>query len=202
MARELEPYGPGTARFSPCATWRYELDRDLRACPFDRTRQGILLAIGLNPSTANSQKDDPTVHKESGWAVAWGYAFYVKLNAYAFRATLPKDMFAAKKRGVDIVGPENDAALIAAIARVRHEGGRVLAGWGRHADADRQRAIARLLTDVEVVCVEVNENGSPAHPLYKNLSKLGPWTCPPPAPPKPPKPRRVRTSKNSTYATA
>lgn len=199
MARELEPYGPGTARFSACGLWRYELDRDLRACLFEQPRKGILLGIGLNPSTANSEKDDPTVHKESGWALAWGYALYVKLNAYAYRATLPRDMFAARKRGIDIVGPENDAALIAAIARVRREGGRVLAGWGRHIDDERQRAIAAMLTDIEVVCVEVNENGSPAHPLYKNLSKLGPWTCPPAVPPKP---RRIRTSKNSTYATA
>lgn len=178
MARSLKPYGPGTARFSPCTTWRYELTRDLSGCPHTAPRKGVLLSIGLNPSTATDDDDDPTIHKESGLAVTWGYATYLKGNAYGYRATLPKDMFAARKRGIDIIGPDNDDALRAAVAQVRRKGGRVLAAWGLHVDAERQRAIAALLTGVEVVCVAVNKNGSPSHPLYKSTKRLRPWTCP------------------------
>ena len=57
MARSLRPYGPGTARFSTCETWRYELTRDLSAQPFKRKRSGVLLSIGLNPSTATCDDD-------------------------------------------------------------------------------------------------------------------------------------------------
>lgn len=173
MARSLKPYGPGTATFSPCATWRYTLSRDLSSY----AGRGILLAIGLNPSTATGDDDDPTVHKESKWAIDWGYREYWKTNAYGFRATEPEDMFAAQARGIDIVGPDNDIAIKRLIRRVRREGGRVLAGWGRHIDDERQRALARLLADIDVVCCAVNKNGSPAHPLYKKPAIL-PWVCP------------------------
>lgn len=181
MARSLKPLGPGTARFSPCQTWRYELTRDLASYP--RTTnlppRGVLLSIGLNPSTATGDDDDPTIHKESFFAIDWGYAFYLKTNVFAFRATLPTDMFAARARGIDIVGPDNDDAIRAAVARVRREGGRVLAAWGKHIDGERQRAVARLLVGVEVVCVAINKDGTPSHPLYKKSDNLRAWTCPP-----------------------
>lgn len=178
MARSLRPYGPGTARFSSCATWRYELTRDLSAQPFKRKRSGVLLSIGLNPSTATCDDDDPTVHKESGLALAWGYAQYIKTNAYGFRAMEPEHMFAARDRGIDIVGPDNDAAILAALAVVAREGGRVLAAWGQNIDDARQRAVAALLNGVCVLCVAINKNGSPGHPLYRRVDRLLRWTCP------------------------
>ena len=175
MARSLKPYGPGTATFSVCKTWRYTLSRDLTSYP--RASKRILFAIGLNPSSATDDDDDPTIHKESKWAIDWGYGEYWKANAYGFRATEPKDMFAARDRGIDIVGPDNDRMIKRLLVRLRREGGLVLAGWGRHIDSDRQRQLAALLTDVEVVCCAVNKNGSPAHPLYKKPTTL-PWVCP------------------------
>lgn len=181
MPRSLRPLGPGTARFSLCGTWRYELTRDLSGYPRpveESPPKGVLLSIGLNPSTATGDDDDPTIHKESFFTINWGYAIYVKANAYGYRATVPADMFAARDRGIDIVGPDNDAAISATVDRVRREGGRVLAAWGQNIDLARQRAVAQLLTGVEVVCVAVNKNGSPAHPLYKSANKLLPWTCP------------------------
>lgn len=183
MARSLKPYGPGTASFSPCLIYRYALTRDLSNCPHPTPRGGILLSVGLNPSTATDDDDDPTIHKESGFALAWGQALYLKVNAYGYRAMEPDDMFEARNQGVDIVGPDNDAAIRDAVARVRTEGGRVLAAWGQHVEPERQLAVAALLQGVEVVCVAINKNGSPAHPLYKKRAAK-PWTCPPLPPPK------------------
>ena len=117
------------------------------------------------------------VQKWAKWAIDWGFREYWKANAYAFRATEPDDMFAARDRGIDIVGPGNDIAIRTLVDRVRREGGRVLAGWGQHIDSERQRRIASLLQGVEVVCCAVNKNGTPAHPLYKKPATL-PWTCP------------------------
>lgn len=181
MPRSLKPLGPGTARFSLCGTWRYDLTRDLSNYPRPVEKsppKGVLLSVGLNPSTATGEDDDPTIHKESFLTIAWGYAIYVKVNAYGFRATLPTDMFAARDQGVDIVGPDNDAAISAAVDRVRSGGGRVLAAWGQNIEPARQRAVAQLLAGVEVVCVAINKDGSAAHPLYKKSDNLRPWTCP------------------------
>lgn len=178
MSRSLRPYGPGTARFSPCGTWRYELTRDLSSYPGPTRRAGVLLSVGLNPSTATGEDDDPTIHKESGFAIAWGYALYLKANAYGYRATEPDDMFEARDRGVDIVGPDNNRTICDAVDRVRRESGRVLAAWGQNIDPVRQREIAGLLKEVEVVCVAVNKDGSPSHPLYKSGDHLRPWSCP------------------------
>jgi len=181
MGRSLKPYGPGNATFSRCKTWRYTLSRDLSCWPSSASqppeRTGILLAIGLNPSTATGDDDDPTIHKESGWAIDWGYREYWKANAYAYRATEPRDMFAARARGVDIVGPQNDFYIRKLVERARREGGRVLAGWGAHIEPERQRALAALLKGIEVVCCAVNKDGSPAHPLYKKPATLS-WVCP------------------------
>jgi hypothetical protein len=183
MGRSLKPLGPGTATFSPCEKWRYELTRDLTNYPRPvemHPPRGVLLSIGLNPSTATCDDDDPTIHKESLYTIMWGYAIYIKANAYGYRATVPADMFAARDRGgIDIVGPGNDAAIRAAVARVRREGGRVLAAWGGNIEPDRQRAVARLLANVEVVCVRRNNDGTPMHPLYaRNAVVPVLWTCP------------------------
>lgn len=179
MARSLKPYGPGTAAFSPCGTWRWALSRDLSGWPHPvgTYPRGILLAIGLNPSSATSDDDDPTVHKESKWAIDWRYREYWKVNAYGFCATEPDDMFAAQDRGIDIVGMHNDRMIKKLVGRVQLHGGQVLAGWGRHIEPVRQRVLAALLADVEVVCVAVNKDGSPTHPLYKKPARL-PWVCP------------------------
>jgi hypothetical protein len=180
MARSLKPLGPGTARFSACGTWRYELTRDLtESCYAPKRGSGVLVSIGLNPSTATGDDDDPTVHKESFYTIAWGYARFIKANAYAFRATKPVNMFAARDRGIDIVGPGNDAAILAAVDLVRQQGGRVLVAWGRHIEPERQRAIARLLGPVPAYCIKPNKDGTPFHTCYsRNDAVPVRWSCP------------------------
>lgn len=187
MGRSLKPYGPGTAAFSPCKTWRYGLSRDLsayRGSPVlgegDKKPRGALLSIGLNPSTATCDDDDPTIHKESLYAILWGYATYWKANAYGYRATKPPHMFAARERGIDIVGPANDATIVSYVERIRRDGGRVLVAWGGNIELERQRAVAKLLTDVEVVCIKVNQDKfkTPFHPLYARRDAIPiPWSC-------------------------
>jgi hypothetical protein len=50
--------------------------------------------IGLNPSTADETTDDPTVRRCVGFAKRWGYDRMVMLNAFAYRATDPKALYA------------------------------------------------------------------------------------------------------------
>ena len=162
----------GTASFSRCGTWRYTLTRDLGG-----TRP--LVVIGLNPSTADARRDDPTVRREIAFARRWGFGRLIKLNAYAFRATDPRVMFAAAARGVDIVGPRNDAAIADAIADAREADGLVIVAWGRHARPERVATLVALLAGTRVRCLRYNLDGSPTHPLYMPANaRLRPWPRP------------------------
>jgi hypothetical protein len=175
MTRDLKTLGPGTARFSLCTIYRYELTRELR---FQRPP---LVAIGLNPSTARADVDDPTIRKESGFAKRWGFGRLIKVNAYGYRATDPDAMFAAQARGTDIVGPENDAVIAEAIVTAQRERGSIFVGWGKNIEPARQRAVAKLFAscDLYVYCIKSNLNGTPKHPLYtRNDSQSIRWTCP------------------------
>lgn len=152
---------PNTARMSPCGAYRYRLTRELGG---DRP----LVICGLNPSTATADVDDPTIRKEMGFAKLWQCGRLVKVNAYAYRATDPKDMKRAAKAGVDVNGPDNDEAIRQSIGLAKLTNGVLLVAWGNNIEPDRQRDIARLIRfgGVEALCLGMNKNGTPVHPLY------------------------------------
>lgn len=155
----------GTANFSDCGTWRYSLTRRWGwAVP------GVV--IGANPSSATAEVDDPTIRLETGiLRDRFRLGYYIKVNAYAFRATEPKDMWAAEKHGVDIVGPRNDAAIISAIAEAKERHGLVICAWGSIVKPERARQIWKLAAAmrVDLYAFGINPSGTPWHPLYKKL---------------------------------
>lgn len=133
--------------------------------------------IGMNPSTANATDNDPTVHKEIHFVKSWGFGGLLKLNAYGFKATKPADMWAARARGIDIIGRENTADyLIGYITEFKVE--KVVACWGR-LKTDRGWLLAedlRAIGDLKLDCFKKNSDGSPAHPLYLPYGLLPePW---------------------------
>jgi hypothetical protein len=81
----------GGAAFSPCETWRYGLWRyegDLLT-PGERS----CLFVMLNPSTADDRVDDPTIRRCRNFAKGWGYSYTLIANVFAYRATVPADLF-------------------------------------------------------------------------------------------------------------
>lgn len=92
------------AIFSPDRIYRYRLWR------FWDKRHGIVLFVGLNPSTADENFNDPTVRRCIGFARDWGYGGMYMGNIFAFRNTYPETL---KICGVDPIGQENDAHLLA-----------------------------------------------------------------------------------------
>ena len=110
------------AVISECGRYRYSLLREWNA---GRPRLCIVM---LNPSTADANKDDPTIRRCIGFARRDGYGSIVVVNVAAFRATKPKDMLMA----ADPVGPENDAALW--FGAMQSEA--VLVAWGTKAPAN------------------------------------------------------------------
>jgi len=158
------PFHSDTKReaiFSDCQTYRYSLLREWSAT------QSKVLFIGLNPSTADATKDDPTIRRCIGFAKAWGFGGVYMGNLFAFRSTDPRGLWSAS----DPVGPDNDAALLA----LTHKVGLVVAAWGNHgAFMDRASHVRMLCGPLSVL--KINRSGQPAHPLYltKNLSPR-PW---------------------------
>lgn len=138
-----------SARFSPCRTWRYTLERVWGSGE-------AAVFIGLNPSTADETEDDPTIRRCIGFAQSWGYDRLIMCNLYAYRSTDPKGLLATP----DPVGPENDVAL-----QVSAEGaGVVVAAWGVHGKPDRVGHVRGLLPDL--LCLGHTKAGAPKHPLY------------------------------------
>ena len=85
--------------------YRYKLWRQ-----WDASKGGVVFCM-LNPSTADGQKDDPTIRKCVGFASRLGAGAISVVNLFAYRATDPKNLLLAYHAGRDVVGPENNAAL-------------------------------------------------------------------------------------------
>ena len=79
-----------SAILSDCRIYRYSLTRT-----WDVNKKYVLF-IGLNPSTADENYDDPTIRRCVDYAHRWGYGGLVMTNLFAFRATLPIDLKNAK----------------------------------------------------------------------------------------------------------
>lgn len=113
--------------------------------------------IGLNPSTATAEKDDPTIRRCVAFARAWGHEALCMTNLFAYRATDPSIM----KEAPDPVGPGNDATLL----RLAHGAGIVIAAWGVHGTYQgRDQAVRRLIPAMHYL--SLTKAGSPGHPLY------------------------------------
>jgi len=150
--------GAGGAVFSPCGAYRWWLGR--RWNP-DLPR---LVFIGLNPSRADGQHQDPTLRRLLDFGRRWGFGQLEVLNLFARVAPRPETL----RRVQDPVGRENDAWILNCLAPWPH-GSVLWLGWGNggswggrdrwllawlHHQRRRSYALARTAT------------GQPRHPLY------------------------------------
>lgn len=143
------------ATFSPCRRYRYTLTRQWSA------NDSRCVFVMLNPSTADENTNDRTVAKCIRYAIGWGYGSLLVLNIFAWRSTDPSVL----KDLDDPIGPDNDAAIMAGIRGA----GVVLCAWGKHG-ALRGRGVEVLAAlrsaGVTPRALSLNNDGSPAHPLY------------------------------------
>lgn len=146
---------------SPCRTYRYSLWREWSG------GEGYVMFIGLNPSTADETKDDPTIRRCVAFARDWGYSGLCMTNLFAYRATQPADMLRAE----DPIGPANDFYLVTLAANASV----VVAAWGNHGThLRRDAAVHKLINGMS--CLATTKDGNPGHPLYlpKTLTPQ-PW---------------------------
>jgi len=155
------------AQFSPCGRYRWWLQR----C-WDPQRPPLLF-IGLNPSRADAQRDDPTLRRLLGFARAWGYGGLEVLNLFARISASP----AALRRCADPVGAENDRWLQQRL-EAQPPGGALWLGWGNGgAWRGRDQQVLALLerwaapgcergVHPRLLALGLTASGQPRHPLY------------------------------------
>lgn len=136
---------------------------------------GACLSIGLNPSTADEMKNDPTVRRDIGYAKAWGYSTLVKANLFGYRATDPDALYDAAEHGQDIVGPANNEQLLAMATKADL----VVCAWGNHGQLmSRGAAVRHMLSaaGVRLHYLRLTKAGQPGHSLYLPASlRPEPW---------------------------
>lgn len=146
------------ATVSGCGDYRYVLSRTWNP------RAPTVLFIGLNPSTADAQRDDATSRICMHYAQRWGFGTLLLANLFAWRATQPADLFAATRP----VGPRNNRTL----RKLQSEAQLVICAWGvGGAHLGRDRFVLDMLHTP--YCLSRLRGGQPGHPLYKS-SRLEP----------------------------
>jgi hypothetical protein len=163
-----------SATISGCGTFRYTLGRIVN--PMLEGRHVAL--IGVNPSTADANKDDATIRKELGFAARLGWAEITKVNLFAYRATDVRKLATA----ADPIGPRNNEYLEWAIAN----NPLIIACWGPLAKLPKHLR-GRWLEVVAIAerlgkplhCFGTAQDGQPRHPLMLAYSTpLVRWTPP------------------------
>ncbi|SUN81106.1 Uncharacterized protein conserved in bacteria [Streptococcus milleri] len=130
--------------------YRYKLSRT-----WDSTKPTILF-IGLNPSIADENIDDPTITRCINFAKDWGYGTLLMANLFAFRSTYPKDIYLID----DPIGKDNDHYLLECVT----QSDLIVACWGNNGTyMNREKVIKELVPNL--YCLQKNKNGTPHHPL-------------------------------------
>lgn len=142
------------ASISDCGNYRYALWRiwneGIDAAP-------LLVFIGLNPSTANAELDDPAIRRCIGFAKSWGYSGIIMLNLFSYRATDPKQLAKVDKK----VGPDGDYWL-QRFANTDHD---VIYCWGNFPKYQwRINQVKNMLPKGKPIAL--TKGGFPRHPLY------------------------------------
>ena len=179
----LLPCSKPDAAFSSCGRYRWELHRPVLV-PTGGDCHRLLLFVGLNPSTADRGRDDPTLRRLQGFARDWGYHWLVVLNLFGRISTSP----AALGRCRDPVGQCSDPVLRSWFGRWSGSPSWDLwLGWGEAGSLhNRDQRVEMMLAQALAMRVQgrpplvigTTRNGQPRHPLYVAGGKLlSSWAC-------------------------
>lgn len=152
------------AHFSDCEKFRYWLRRD-----WDLDKKAISFLM-LNPSTADEVVNDPTIERCQRRAIAMGYGSMIIVNLFPFRMT-DSTLLNTVDNLLGDVQLANDA-----IVRAVQMSEMTICGWGKHPLATtRAQDVLNILTSKalqhKVMCLQLNADQSPQHPLYIAYTK-------------------------------
>ena len=134
-------------------TYRYSLTRT-----WDINKP-ICCFIGLNPSTADANEDDPTIRRCVNFANQWGYGELIMINLFAFRATNPNEMKAVIGSAI---GPKNNNFIKCAT----DDADLIIAAWGNHGSYLCRDSQVRMLISKPIYHLGLTTKNQPKHPLY------------------------------------
>lgn len=121
-----------------------------------------LVFVMLNPSTADAERDDPTIRRCLGFAYREGAGGIIVANICPWRATDPNDLYRAHSNGHDVLWQDGNEE---AMTKARSFGPFVLAwGSGVRPWMDGAARMARKIGGAPL-CLGVTKNGEPRHPL-------------------------------------
>jgi hypothetical protein len=156
---------------------RWELRRIWNDVPEPR----LLVWLMLNPSTADAEKDDPTLLRIIKWGKAWGYDGVIVVNLYPFRSPSPLDLAAWHKAGgltVEVF-QRNMEITLAAMAECDWM---VMAGWGGSLPKpEGVLPYIRMLNTIGLTkhgawpvwrCLGVSQGGMPIHPMARGKNRI------------------------------
>ena len=129
-----------------------------------------LVSIGMNPSTADKDHDDPTVRKEYRWAKSYAcYQSYTKFNVCDAITSNPLNML--KMETPNSKG--NHPFIISSLRKMDCD---VLLSWGnlpRGLEYIAEDLLALLRKEGHILyCFKINQSGTPSHPRFINLPDL------------------------------
>ncbi|PCJ63084.1 MAG: hypothetical protein COA79_02570 [Planctomycetota bacterium] len=140
------------AKFSKCRKYRYSLWR------IWNEELPLVAFIGLNPSTADETKNNPTIKRCISFSKEWGFGGVYVINLFAYRATFPKDLLAYPEP----IGSRN----ISWIKKICEKCSMVIGAWGNDGShLNQSEKVIQLIPNM--FCLNVNKSGHPAHPLYQ-----------------------------------
>lgn len=143
------------ATISPCGRYREDLVRQWADKP-------ALAVVGINPSDADANRDDPTIWRCCDFADLAGFGSLVMLNAFTLRSPNVGDL----AKAADPVGPNADRALL----EWAHTADRIVIAWGPPSKVPaalrpRFAAVLDLLIRRDLYVLRLTAGGHPEHPV-------------------------------------
>lgn len=135
----------------------------LRRWAGDRFPAEFVLFVGMNPSVAGADFNDPTVAREWAFTAAWGFTGMAKVNVADYRMTDPSRLADVR---VPLASDRNLGTILASavkaskIVMVHGNLPKPLRPFGQQVTTVLREA------GVELWCFARNGDGSPKHSLY------------------------------------
>lgn len=148
------------ANFSDDGVYRHWLSRDWGLRRFTDGREPYALWVGHNPSTADAERDDPTVRRMIQFTRRLLLSRLFVVNAMDLVATHPRALRSA-------TFPASRLNPVT-VHRLAERAAAIVCCWGRvHPDLeDHVVEIQKTLgSSYKLVCLGRNGDGSPRHPL-------------------------------------
>lgn len=146
------------ALLSPGRTYRYYLSRSWNH------KLPAIVFIGVNPSTADEEKDDQTIKKLITFSKNWGYGGFTILNLYPYITPHKENLPIYFKKEVFEKYQEKNMAFLKEHKETEID---VVFMWGklhRKFYTDHVWRIKRWFP--KALCFGKNQDGSPIHPLF------------------------------------